>query len=340
MEIHASEHRLAHTAWRLWWEDGGPITPIARKLLTTVARSWDRERHRLAELVAGDEAGTPDAIAEMDQLYRDAENNRLRAPLGEARRNVGRERFATVVRVIAEVSAGRFAAPGNDDVQDDADRLFERALGLERGRTDRLAGAEPWLTSDPGLDLAILSQLLGPLSIHELAESNDAELDIARGEIQSLIAVVSAVAPLLERLHGRGAFGLGLTGRLFGARHPRSQALILLGWLALRTNESLRAGLEDIIAIAPRAAATVQLYGVISQLRAEVPALASVLSDERLAAAQIDESSAIALNSEIARCRERHTESFDAFFAAHPETEQLIAVIDAHGELAAGERTA
>jgi hypothetical protein len=328
MEIHASEHRLTHTAWRLWWEDGGPISPPARKLLTTVARSCKEERDRLAALLAGDEAGAPAAMAEMDQLYADAENDRLGGPLGEARRNVGRERFATVVRVIAEVGAGRLVARSNDDEQDDAGRLFERALGLERARTDRLAGAEPWLTSDPGTDIGILSQLLGPLSMLDLAQSSDSELDLARVEVQSLIAVITAIAPLFERLHGRGAFGLGLTGRLFGVRRPRSQALILLGWLALRTNQSLRAGLEEIGAVAPQAAATEQLYGVISQLRAEVPVLAPVLSDERLAAAQLDESAAIALNSEIAQLREQHTECFDAFFATHPETEQLIAVID------------
>lgn len=339
MEIHASEHRLTHTAWRLWWEDGGPISPPARKLLTAVARAWDEERHRLAALLAGDEAGAPAAMAEMDQLYADAENDRLHGPLGEARRNVGRERFATVVRVIAEVGAGRFVARTNNDDQDDAGRLFERALGLERARTDRLAGAESWLTNDPCVDLCILSQLLGPLSMVDLAQSSDGELDLARVEVQSLIAVVTAVAPLFERLHGRGAFGLGLTGRLFRARHPRSQALILLGWVALRTNQSLRTGLEEIIAVAPQAAATAQLYGVISQLRAEIPVLASVLSDERLAAAQRDEGAAIELNSEIAHLREHHTDCFDAFFAAHPETEQLIAVIDAGYDTPDGEQS-
>ena len=146
MEIHARERRLAHTAWRLWWEDGGVIPPPARELLTRVARSLDDERDRLAALLAGDEAGTPASIAEMDQLYADAENDRIRGPLGEARRNVGRERFATVVRALAEVGAGRIAARVGDDYQDDAGRLVDRALGLERARTDRVAGSVPWLT--------------------------------------------------------------------------------------------------------------------------------------------------------------------------------------------------
>ena len=317
-------------AWRLWWEDGGKMPPPARKLLTRAARSLDAERDGLARLLAGDEAGAPAAVAEMDQLYTDAEIGRVRGALGEARGNVGRERFATVVRVLVAVAAGRFATRDGDGDPDEAGRLVERALGLERARTDRLAGAAPWLTNDPGIDLAMLSEIVGSHSMLDLAETNDSQLDLARVEVQSLTGVVTAVAPLFERLHGRGAFGLGMIGRLFGVRNPRSQALILLGWLALRSNDTLRAGLEQLAALMPQANATVRLYGVISQLREEVEVLAPVLSDERLAAAQLDENAAIALNSEIARQREHNTDSFNAFFAAHPEAEHLISVIEAY----------
>lgn len=338
MEIHAREHRLTSTAWRLWWEDGGKIPAPARKLLVRAARSWDEERDRLVTLLAGDEAGAPAAVAEMDQLYADAENDRLRGPLGEARRNVGRERFATVVRVLGEVGAGRFISRDHDGDADEAGRLIDRALGLERGRTDRLASAAPWLNSDPGVDLGLLSDILGARSMVGLAEISDSQIDLARVEVQSLIGVVTAVAPLVERLHGRGAFGLGMMGRLFGASAPRSQALILLGWLALRSNDTLRAGLQEIAAIAPQATATTQLYGVICLLREEVPVLAPILTDDRLAAAQLNESAAIALNSEIARLRADHTDSFDEFFGAHPEVEHLISVIEAyHGGQPGGE---
>ena len=176
----------------------------------------------------------------------------------------------------------------------------------------------------------MLSGILGSRSMRALAESDDTQLDLARVDVQSLIGVVTAIAPLLERLHGRGAFGLGMMGRLFGASDPRSQALILLGWLALRSNDMLRAGLQQIAAIAPQASATAQLYGVISQLREEVAALAPVLTDGRLAAAQLDEDAAKDLNAEITRLREHHAESFNAFFAAHPEADHLISVIEAY----------
>jgi hypothetical protein len=53
------------------------------------------------------------------------------------------------------------------------------------------------------------------------------------------------------------------------------------------------------------------------------------MSDVRLAAAQRDEIAAAELNAEIARVRETDTASFDAFFAAHPEVQQLTAVVEA-----------
>jgi hypothetical protein len=330
MEVHSREHRLTHIAWRLWWEDGGKIPPPAREMMIRAARSWDEERNRLAALLAGDEAGVAGAVVEMDKLYADAENDRLRGPLAEARRNVGRERFATVVRVLAEVGAGRFAPRPEDRDPDGTAQLVERALGLERARTDKFVGATPRITGGLEIDLGTLTEILGSRPMVDLANTVDSELDLARAEIQSLIGVVTAVAPLLERLHGRGAFGLGMMGRLFGAPRAHSQVLMLLGWLALRTTDTLRAGFEQIAAMAPQAAAAAQLYGLISELRQEVAVLAPVLSDVRLAAAQLDESAAIALNTEIAQLREHHTESFDAFFAVHPEAERLISVIEAH----------
>jgi hypothetical protein len=330
MEARSKDPRLTHVAWRLWWEEGGQVPPAARKLLIEAAKSVDAQREWLAKLLAGDETGEAAAVAEMDQLYTDVEKGRVRGQLGEVRRNVGSDKFATVVRVLAEVSAGRFTAGETEFDPEEGGGLVERAFGLERARTDRLAGSTPWLTGLFDADLEMLSEIIGSLSMRDLAESDASKLDLARGEIRSLIDVVTTIGPHFEHLHGRGAFGLGTMARFFAAGSPRYQALILLAWLTLRTNDTLRAGLEKIAAVAPQASATTQLYGVISQLREEVPVLAPVLSDERLAAAQLDENAAIALNAEIARLREDHTESFDAFFRAHPETERLISVIEAH----------
>jgi len=328
LEIRASEHRLTHAAWRLWWEDGGAILSPGRQVLTRAACVLEAQRNNLVELLAGEEAGEPAETAVIERLYSDVAYGRIRGPLAEARSNVGREQFATAVRALTEVAAGRFRSTATADKPDETAILVEQALGLGRARTDSLAGSEPWLTGDPGRTFSLLSEIVASRSFLELAETDNLQLDLARVEIQSLIATVGVAGQLLERLHGRGAFGYGLISRLLGAQSPHSQAIVLLGWLLLRSNGTLRSGLEQIGALAPQAEAAAQLYDLITLLRKEIPALAPVMSDERLAAAQRDESAARELNAGIARLRKADPESFDAFFAAHPETDRLIAVID------------
>jgi hypothetical protein len=278
-------------------------------------------------MLAGDEAGEPEAVAAMDELYAAAESDRVTGVLGQARRNVGRERYATFLRVLAEVGTGRFAGYETGDEGAETAKLVERALDLDRARTDHLAGQPPWLDGSTETDFAALAQILASRSMVLAAEIGEHELDIARVELQSLIAVVTKIAPLLERLFGRAAFGFGMLARALGQQAPKAQALMLLGWLMLRDDQGFRAGLQRIAAVFPQAEATVELDGILAQLREQVPALAPVLTDQRLAAAQLDAGAATALNSEIAQVRRTNIASFDAFFAAHPEVARWQAVL-------------
>lgn len=132
-QLHQRERRLTHVAWRLWWDDGGPLPTLVRELLAQVAQRWEQEHARLAELLAAEEAGDPGALAEMDALYHQAEAGRIGRQLGQMRRNLGREGFSTVVRVLTEIMAGRFqgydraADTGSEDSQ--TAPLVERAMG-------------------------------------------------------------------------------------------------------------------------------------------------------------------------------------------------------------------
>jgi hypothetical protein len=330
MAVHADEHRLTYVAWRLWWEDGGPAPPAARALLVQLAKSWDSERIRLAELLEGDQAGDPEAVAGVDRFYADAESGRVAGVLGQARRNIGRERFAAVLRVLADVGTGRFTGYDADETGDVA-ALVDRALEFDRARTDHLADQSPWLDGSTEADFVQLSRILDSKSITTVLQISDAELDRARLELRSLIELITAVAPLLERVFGRAAFGFGMLGRAVQARTPRMQAFMLIGWLALRSDDTLHAGLQRLVAVAPEAEAMIGLYGVIGQLREEIPALAPVLSDQRLAAAQLDSDAAEALNSEIAQMRRSDPGSFDAFFEAHPEVGPLLGLMEEPG---------
>src|SRR5581483_5237927 len=48
-QVHVDEHRLSNAAWRLWWEDGGPLTSSARRFLVKVASGLDKQREYVAD---------------------------------------------------------------------------------------------------------------------------------------------------------------------------------------------------------------------------------------------------------------------------------------------------
>jgi hypothetical protein len=337
-QVQAVEHRLSHTAWRLWWEDGGELTPPARDLLTQVADRWEDERDRLSSLLGREEAGDAAAVAEMDDFYRQAETGRVSGAMGQARRNVGRQGFSTVMRVFAEVAAGRFAgyettgSGGSNEHQAAPNELVERALDLDRARDDQLAKGDPWLTTSSEVDFARLSQLMGGYSFCVGAAKTDVELDQARVELRAFQTLVSTIAPLFERLFGRAAFGFGMIGRAVVAKTARTQAFMLLGWLALREDDGLREGMQRLAGVAPAAQATVRLYDLLSQLRREVPAYGPVLTDRRLAAAQFDDREAARLRADIVRVRQENEADVDAFFASRPEAREIIEIAERYPE--------
>jgi hypothetical protein len=331
-QLRQGERRLTWVAWRLWWDDGGALPEPARQLLAQVAQRWEQHRTHLAEFLAREEAGEAAATDEMDAIYHQAETRQLDRQLGHVRRNVGRKRFSTVMRVFAEIGVGRFqgyergASASEKDSETGA--LVERAMGLDRARSDRLADAGPWLDGDSEVDFVRLSQALNTWPLAAGASANDEELNQARAELRAFLAVITTMAPLFERLFGRAAFGFGTITRILDLQAPDLQAFMLLAWLALRHDEALRDGMRSLGSLVPTARATAQIAELLEALGREVPAFGPVLTAERLAAAQQDAGEGERLRAEIARVREEHLAAVDAFFAAHPEANELLALIE------------
>src|SRR6266545_847905 len=330
--LHQRQRRLMSVAWQLWWDDGGPVPVPARELLVQVAQRWEQYRTHLAELLAREQAGDPDAIGELDAIYRQAETGRVGRHLGQVRRNIGREGFSTVARVLAEIGVGRFRGYEREasasDEESETGALVERAMGLDRARSDRLADAGPWLDGDPEVDFVRLSQALNAWPLAAGVSASEEELHQARAELRAFLAVISTMAPLFERLFGRASFGFGTIARTLDLQTPDSQAFMLLAWLALRHDEALRDGMRSLGSLAPAAHATAQIAELLGALGREVPALGPVLTAKRLAAAQQSAGEEQRLRAEIARVREEHRAAVDAFFAAHPEVNELLALTE------------
>lgn len=330
-EVHKQERRLRPAAWRLWWEDGGSLSAPAREHLIGVARDLDRQRALVIKAFEGDDAGDPQAVAEMDELFRSMERDRLPQPLGEARRRVGPARFSIVGRIVLELIANRFDGFQTDPETGEPEGvLLERSWGLERGRTDRLATAEPWLQGDLGPDMVKLARLIASKPLVDFAESSaDGDLDLARQEFTQFVVTMTTAARMMQRLFGPDALGYAMLARIFDMKSARGQATALLGWMALRQDPGLRDGMLQLAGLRTQAQATERLAEITEEMRKAVPELADLLSPENLASAQRDAAYDERLRAEIRETADAHRAQVDAFLARFPNLEQLQ-------ELAAG----
>jgi hypothetical protein len=289
-----------------------------------VASGLDKERAYVVDLLERDAAGDPSAVDEMDKLLNAMERNRLPQPLGQARRRSGTSQFPTVGRIILEIVADRFQGFDIDpETGEDDGAVLERSWGLERARTDRLANADPWLEGDLTPDLARLGHLVAANPMVELAQQPDAKLDAARIEVKEFLTTITIAARMFARLFDKDAFGYGMLGDLFSLKEGKGQATLLLGWLLLRQDESLHEGMRQMARLSEQAQAMERLYEVSEDLRQEVPALSSVLSPERLGAAQLSTEGSDQLREEIRTLANGNRQAVDAVLARYPDLEAV-----------------
>lgn len=339
LEVQKTEgtQKFSTIAWRLWWEEGGQLPEPARDLLAGTALRWDRERDELSDLLAREDAGDLDAERQMDTLYTEAEQGRVEGPLGTVRRNTGREGFASVARVFAEVATGRFESyQDHEDTDEDGapqagttGALVERALGLDHARSDRIAGNEPRFTGSSEAHFKLLSNLIGERQLGQLAKTtSDTELDTARTEIRNFLDLISRFAPMVGRVLGGDAAGYRTIARALNQLSSRSQAFMLLAWLVLRQDSELLEGLQHLVARLPQALAAAELERLSHALAQEVPALASPLRNAARANLRGDADESAHWRAEVARVSNEHREQVDSFFQRHPEVEELISTAE------------
>ncbi len=334
LEVRRDVRAFDDIAWRLWWEEGGAVPAAVRRRLLRTAQDWERERARLGGLLAGEDAGDPQAVTEMDLAYAALEFDRAPAALGRVRRNVGPTGLATVFRVLAEVVTGRFH--GYEESPDDAEagpgELFEQALGIDRARSDRLDNSGPWFEGSSEDDLRRLCAAIGTRSFTELAHAEEVELDAARVEVRSLWSVVLAIVPIFERVFGSRAFGFGTLGAVFRGQPASNEAFFVLMWLALREDAGLREGMVEIAALVSDGLAVTVVFGVLVELREEIPAFAEIATNEVLAAAMRDGARQELLSQELGRFHEEHGSEVARVVNRHPELDAAMAVFESAEE--------
>lgn len=315
------EKRLDRVAWRLWWDGFDVSMGPVREVLAAVAEQVDA---MVAELSEPDGGGLSDAAFEEIERVADP-SARLSREMGAARRRVGTGEFDVFMGAVLRIATGTFEGLGaDDDPQTAIDRrALERGLGLRRARTDSIGGSPAWLPDDWADDgLADMSRFVGAVRWgEELAGLSDEQLRESRDAVRPWIEMVAGYALIAEQTLGRGAMGISVIGEALGGAGPDEQAYLVLLWAVARSKGpvGLREGLEANGAVDPEWRDGLDAWGLLEDLRREVPAIAEAVTPREFGAALQDPRRMEQLEGRLAELRERHAEEIDAFFRAHPE---------------------
>ncbi len=229
--------------------------------------------------------------------------------------------MAAMMRIVT----GTFEGIGaDDDPQSEVDRrALEKGFGLERARTDRIGGVEPWLPEHWPEDLLVeASRFLGQVRwSDELAPLTDEQLLQARDELRPWLDALGGYSLIFDQLLGRGALGLSVLGEAIRGVGPPEQGLWVLMWAIgqFRGPADLRDGIGAVGMIDPEWLDGLRSWEAFERMKDEIPGLAEALPPRELAAALRDPERMERLQSRLERFREERAKELDAFFEAHPE---------------------
>jgi hypothetical protein len=329
------ERDAEKVAWRMWWAGYDVAEKYVRDSLEREAADWGRAMQQLRELLgrtstteseAADSGELPEAFFDfLDQMS----SRRIpKVAFAQARKRIGRERFATFMRLLIEVSTGTFTGYTVDAVTGTADeerQLTEAALGVTRGRTDRLADAGPWLTGDTEDALRDINRLvqqhppgfgIETATLEELARTRD--------EVKAFVAMLVGWSAVFEQMFGRGAFGLTAFQPIFQDQRPQDQAMWVLLWRTLRMAD-VGAAMDLLLPVAQQWQQSIQpVIAATQQLREEVPATAALLDPKQIGRGLRNKHEEARRLAALRQVREENAEELDAYFAKHPEVTSAL----------------
>lgn len=230
--------------FELWFE-GWPIEErFVRRFLEAVAADLDETVMKIRELADGAPA---EGFAELSAMAEAVATETVPpGPLRRARKRVGPSALSSVMRVVLEMGSGSFEGTYEDlATGEDEGLLVERAMGLERARSDSLEDIGPWLTGDPEETLHEVSGVMTVPIGDQLAASDWEEMLQAREEMSRIMAVMVGVGSLMEEAHGPDAFGFPEMARTIEEAATKDVARIFLMWLRLRKLPQLQEGILE-----------------------------------------------------------------------------------------------
>ncbi len=218
LQYFLSEDRSLHrAAFRLWIE--GYLVPLER--VRIALRSLVLDPKRLMEMPQEMLAG---------EVEKYSEHIRTRKKIPERVKKMADDgRLPTLFSSLLSMGLGR---PIDPDDRAALGARFEEYAGLDRARSDHWEGKSPWLTSDAETELDNVAKLLPAMRPQLADDATDEEYAKARLGFLGWDKM-RRCTELLETLHGKNVFGLGmLTQPPTGARPTESDPFLFLGLLA------------------------------------------------------------------------------------------------------------
>jgi hypothetical protein len=303
------EKRLPYVGWRLWWDLYDVRMDAIRGFLAPLAESWDATLADIRDRGAADTAIESAATLPL--------RDRMVRPI---RKRVGSASFGPFLAVFRDVVAGRFSAEGEEDA-----RLVEKGMGLGGGRTDRVAGADPWLVGGIGGVLEEMSSTVRGMSLVRILEgTSDERLTQTRNRMKLLLETLGGIGAVLRRSVGRGAFGLTVFSEMTQHLGPADQGILLLNWIATNVDEPTQELLELEAAMEEWNRRTSKIVPLFEELREQVPAFKQVWTPRRMQGALRSKRTAARLNADLARVSAEHRDEVELFLKDHPEISDLI----------------
>ncbi len=299
IHVDGGEKRLAHVAWRLWWEGYEIPMESVRRFLLKAARSLEE---------------TP-VPRWSEKLLTLAEKARIREPLGRIRRHTQGD-FPTLVRVVLVVARGTFTGFEDDEQR----QIVDRSLGVPEQEALVRSSGETAVPHDAAATLALIARAVSNKGLSRMAtDSADDELLAARDELRELFELMGTFGEAAAWSFGRKAYPYTLFRRAIQALGPRMQGAILLLHVSLRRDAAVKDGVAALLAEKPGWDEGYRSWQLIQAMRKEIPQTARVLSPVRFRAAWRNADSMQRLQADIADLRDKHLDRFNAFFGAHPE---------------------
>ncbi len=317
-QLHATNHRLGHVGFRLWWQ-GYPVeASVIREFATKVATELDEASQSFAGIL--DESGelTPVAAAGLANVKR-APSAVRQVHRRASKRGTDPTGFAQLVTAMA-----RLTVRGDIEATQEQLDILQQGLGLDAAQLGALAGDETVLQTggdSAGRELMQGLFVPGRLSL-VLRQVTDAELVATRDQARLMFGAFSTLGKVLRDLDSPIGTGLKLLSSALDewTRSAEGLCCLLLLVLLVSDQDRMRKGMEELRGPFEHWSSDgVRHWQLIQQLRADVPELRPILTPLRLRRSIRSEAERKRLQDDLAKVRRKYASKIDAAVAAHPE---------------------